>query len=147
MARANVSPKPAATFEAPAEICSILGEKGSHESFAAKSILFRAGDPPRGVFLVLSGSVALSAGDNHSAFTRIAGKGSLLGLPSTVSNRDYSLTAKALTAVTVCHIQPGKFRRMLSSNPALGMAVVSMLSDEVSALRACRPAAGAAIHG
>ena len=146
MADAHAIQRNAATFEAPQEICSILRQAGRCEEFAAGNILFRSGDPPKGVFLVLRGSFALSAGDGDSAFTRIAGEGSLLGLPSTVSHRAYSLTAEALTAVAVCHIQPEEFRDMLSSNPLLGMAVVNILCDEVSALRASRPAL-APVHG
>jgi CRP-like cAMP-binding protein len=146
MAHAHVLPKTAATFEAPKEICSILRQAGTPEKFGAKRVLFRSGDEPNGVFLVLSGSVVLSAGDGSSAFTRIAGKGSLLGLPSTVSDRAYSLTAEALTEVRVCHIQPEAFRRMLSSNPLLGMAVVNILSEEVSALRASQSVL-ALVHG
>ena len=146
MAHTHTLAKTAAAFEAPRNICSILRQSGTREKFAAKSTLFRSGDAPRGVFLVLRGSVALSAGDDHSSFSRIASKGSLLGLPSTVGDRAYSLTAEALTEVTVCHIQPEEFRGMLSSNPLLGMAVVNILSDEVSALRASQSAL-APVHG
>jgi CRP-like cAMP-binding protein len=137
---------PLAAFEAPLDICSVLRPAGTPQTVAAKSVLFRAGDPPQGVFLVLRGSILLSAGNRDSSFNRIASKGSLLGLPSTVSDRPYSLTAEALTEVEVCCIPPDDFRSMLASNPILGMAVVNILSDEVSALRACRSTL-APVHG
>ena len=129
---------PAGTFAAPSEICALLRMVGTPETVPPGTILFRMGNLPMGVFLVLRGRVALSAGNENSLLTRIASKGSLLGLPSTVNNKPYSLTAEALSEVTVCRIPPHKFREMLTSNPVLGMAVVNILSDEVSSLRASR---------
>lgn len=136
----------ATAFQAPSEVCSILRPAGTVKAVPTKTNLFQAGDPPQGVFLVLHGSVLVSAGDRHSRFSRIAHEGSLLGLPSTVSDRPYSLTAETLTEVEVCCIEPEKFRGMLASNPRLGIAVVNILSDEVSALRACQGAL-APVHG
>jgi len=122
-------------FEAPSDVCALLQSSGTPETIPAKTILFSAGGSPQGVFLVLRGRVVLSAGDDHSPLRRIAAKGSLLGLPSTVSDQPYSLTAEALTKLEVCRIPPQQFRRMLASDPVLGMAVVNILSNEVSALR------------
>jgi CRP-like cAMP-binding protein len=122
-------------FEAPAKICALLQSAGKRMSVPQRTILFRKGDLPKGVFLVLRGKVALSAGDDRSRLTRIGSKGSLLGLPSTVGNRRYTLTAETLTDAEVCLIQPEQFREMLASNPVLGMAIVNILSNEVSALR------------
>jgi CRP-like cAMP-binding protein len=122
-------------FEAPSEICALLQSVGKRRSVPQRTILFRKGDLPKGVLLVLGGKVALSAGDDCSQLTRIGGKGSLLGLPSTVGNRRYSLTAESLTDVEVCIVPAKRFQQMLASNPVLGMAIVNILSNEVSALR------------
>ena len=128
-------PKTSKAFEAPVEVCDLLRELGTPESACRGTTLFRKGDPPAGVFLITSGRVALSAGDDPCRITRIAGVRSLLGLPSTVGDRAYTLTAEAVTDVELCHIAPDAFRNALASNPVIGMAIVRILSDEVSALR------------
>jgi CRP-like cAMP-binding protein len=40
-----------------------------------------------------------------------------------------------LTDVEVCIVPAKRFQQMLASNPVLGMAIVNILSNEVSALR------------
>lgn len=122
-------------FEASRDVCAVLQTMGEVHSVHCGAMLFCKGDPPKGVFLVLKGRVALSAGDDPCRITRIAGKDSLLGLPSTVGNRRYSLSAEAVTETQVCHISPAQFRRSLAADPVLGFAVVRILSEEVSALR------------
>ena len=108
---------------------------GEIETVPRGTMLFRKGDPLKGVFVVLQGRVALSAGDDPVRITRIAGKGSLLGLPATVRNRRYSLTAEAVTDTEVCLVPPERFREALATNPLLGLAVVAILSEEVAGLR------------
>ncbi len=125
-------------FDAPADVCALLQSIGTPRTVPPKTVLFRKGDSPKGVFVVLNGKVALTAGDHSSALTRIAGRRSLLGLPSTVGNKRYSLTAQALTDVEVCLVHPKEFRSLLTSNPMIGMAIVRILSKEVSALRRLR---------
>ena len=127
--------RPHGAFEAPQEVCTLLQTMGTPLSVAAKTVLFRKGEPPKGVFLVLKGKVAVSAGDRRSGLTRIAQKRSLLGLPSTVNNRRYSLTAQTLSDVELCLVEPEAFRTLLRSNPVVGLAIVKILSEEVWALR------------
>src|ERR1017187_7304946 len=65
--------------------------------FKAKgAILFRAGQPGRGAFVVRSGQVKMIL-DGAANFypTRILGSGALIGLPAAVSGEPYSLTAEA----------------------------------------------------
>jgi CRP-like cAMP-binding protein len=130
--------KPRNAFEAPAEVCALLRSMGRRFAVGANTVLFRKGEAPKGVFLVIKGKVALSAGDDGSGLTRIAQRRSLLGLPSTVNNKRYSLTAVTLTDVELCLIQPQAFRNLLQSNPMVGVAIVKILSDEVWALRRFR---------
>lgn len=122
-------------FTASPELCFELQRLGKHECVPAGTFLFHKGDKNRGAFLVLSGRFAFSSGDDPTRITRIAEKGSLLGLPATVRNKAYSLTAEATTDAEVCVISSMLFREMLSTNTLLGMTVVSMLAEEVSILR------------
>jgi CRP-like cAMP-binding protein len=131
----RVKERPIRTFAASPELCFELQRIGERECIPAGSMLFREGDKNRGVFLVLRGRFALSSGEDPTRITRIAEKGSLLGLPATVRRKPYSLTAEATANAEVCVISAKRFREMLSTNTLLGMTVVSMLAEEVSTLR------------
>ncbi len=122
-------------FEASPEVCTMLQSVGRVQTLPRLTTLFRMGEAPKGVFLILKGRVALSAGDQARQITRVAAEHSLLGLPSTVGNRRYSLTARTMTDAEVCLVPAAEFRKAMASNPALGMAIVTILSNEVSALR------------
>lgn len=136
MARVKtVHTKTSRAFAAPPEICAMLQSLGEVQTVPRLTTLFCKGDAPRGVFVVVKGRVALSAGDDTRQITRIAAEHSLLGLPSTVGNRHYSLTARTVTDTQVCVVPAAEFRKSMASNPALGLAIVNILSNEVSALR------------
>jgi len=122
-------------FECPGHLCDELIRIGEPGVAAPGTILFRQGKAAKGVFLLLDGRVAFSAGDDPVRITRIAEKGSLLGLPATVRNKPYSLTAEAVTHVRVCRVPATRFRKMLGENPQLGLFVIRMLAEEISVLR------------
>jgi CRP-like cAMP-binding protein len=126
------SPKP---FEVSQQVSKQIVEIGKTETVSAGTILFRQGQHAKGVFLVLHGRVALSSGDDPVRITRIAEKGSLLGMPASIRDIPYSLTAEAVTNVQYCHLSVAKFRKMLSTNTALGLSVVNILAEEISVLR------------
>ncbi len=122
-------------FEAPVSVREALLQIGELLTERPGTILFQQGTQTTGVFLLMEGRVALSSGEDPVRVTRVAEKGSLLGLPATIGNKPYSLTAEAVTPVTVCHVTVAKFRKLLSTDTALGMTVVSMLAEEISVLR------------
>lgn len=122
-------------FQCPEHVCAELIKIGRSRSVLAGTVLFRKGQDSEGVFLVLEGRVALSSGEDPVRITRIAEKGSLLGLPATVRDKPYSLTAEAVTDLRVCHLRPSEFREQLGTNASLGLTVVTMLAEEISILR------------
>lgn len=122
-------------FQCTAAVCEELVKNGSRKQLDPGTIIFHKGDKPKGVYLVLSGRVALSAGDDPTRITRVAGERSLLGLPATVRNRAYSLTAETVTPVEVCVISPNRFRELLREDTSLGTTVIAILAEEISVLR------------
>lgn len=122
-------------FEASPVLCAELERIGTRQAFTAGSILFRQGEQSRGVFLVISGRVALSSGEDPTRITRIADTHSILGLPATVRNKPYSLTAEAVADGIVCHVLPARFRELLAGKPSVGAEVVTILAEELIALR------------
>src|SRR5215470_10217260 len=60
--------------------------------------LFVEGQAPRGVFILCSGKVKLStsSADGKTLIVRIADPGEVLGLPATVTEKPYELTAEVI---------------------------------------------------
>jgi len=68
-------------------------EQGSEKVRKPRStVLFRPGGKASGMFVVLSGKVSLDLGVD-SALGRACGPGALVGLPSTLTRHNYSMTA------------------------------------------------------
>lgn len=122
-------------FLAPAEVLTELERAGEVREASAGTVLFRRGQPNMGLFVVLTGRVALSSGEDPIRIVRIAEHGCLLGLPATVSGSPYSLTAEVVLDSRLCFVNRKQFRRVLVDNPQVGFAVLKMLADEVSDLR------------
>ncbi len=122
-------------FEVSKALLAELEAIGTRKAVEAGTMLFRKGEPTRGVFVMLSGRVALSSGDDPVRITRVAERGSLLGLPATVLDNPYSLSAEAVVDSEVSVIPPARFRSFLSSNTRLGVEVVNILAEEIAVLR------------
>ncbi len=122
-------------FQASEALFNELLRLGKTETASPGTILFSQGQPTDGVFLVLNGRVALSAGDDPVRITRIAGRASILGLPATVRDQPYSLTAEAVVLTQLCHIPAAPFRTFLQQNPTLCFEVLQIVAAELSALR------------
>jgi CRP-like cAMP-binding protein len=123
-------------FLAPAPLQKALGEIGSVKIFKPDAVLFKQGDPAKGVYLIQAGKVALTLakGKTRKAFW-IAETGSVLGLPSTVRNLPYSLMAKAIEDTTVIFVSRTKMQRLLLSDPNLCFKAVQILGAEVRSVR------------
>ena len=123
-------------FRAPRELQKAISEIGKEKSVRTDAVLFKQGDPAKGLFLVESGKVALSQGNGRrKRMFGIADAGSLLGLPAIVRNQPYSLTATAVENSKLTFVSRTKAQRLLQSDPHLCFRAVQVLSNEVRALR------------
>jgi len=105
--------------------------------FKAKGvILFRAGQPGRGAFVVRSGQVKMIL-DGAANFypTRILGSGALIGLPAAVSGEPYSLTAEATKDCRLDYITRRKLLNLLRRNTKIACQIVKILSEEIFQMR------------
>lgn len=93
------------------------------------------------MFLVCSGEIRLEVPDVPQ-LNRTFSAGSVLGLPSTFSERPYSLTAVSETESEVVHVSKKKFLDLMKAEPELCREATDILSREVtfimSALRGQR---------
>ncbi len=129
---ANEPPK---AFYGSNELLRLLSGIGKTINVRSGSILFRSGEPLRGLYVVVKGRFALWSGEDHVRVTRVAERRCLLGLPATIRNKSYSLSAEAVTDSQVCFLNPEQFRSLLSSHPEAGTEVLNLLAEEISILR------------
>jgi CRP/FNR family transcriptional regulator len=113
-----------------------LKRLGSIRYEPAHTVLFERGDPPQGVYLVISGKVELSLGTTVSRLlNRILGPGEIAGLPAAVSGEPYSLTATTRVACELLYVPRETILKGLLDDPPFGVALLAMLAHEVHGLR------------
>jgi CRP-like cAMP-binding protein len=118
------------------ELKQCLIETGSKLRFDRGDLLFSRGDEVRGVFLILSGQVRLGLTGTTSAFPpRDLGPGAILGLPATLSDSPYSLTAEASANTEVVYLSRPALLDVLRTHSKLCLEVMSLLSEELAETR------------
>jgi CRP-like cAMP-binding protein len=108
-----------------------LARAAKSEHFPSESVLFQIEDKNAGVFVVRGGAVRLRLPDAPQ-FDRTMSSGSVLGLPSTLGGRPYSLTAECITGCEIVHIGKKKFLNMMNVRPDLCQEITDILSGELS---------------
>jgi len=100
-------------------------------------ILFNQGDPPSGLFILISGEAVLTlkAPSGRIVMCLHAEAGSLLGLPGIVGNESYTMTALAREGSEVRSVTRSDFEDLIRTKPSLYPAVLTVLAAEVRAAR------------
>lgn len=122
-------------FGASEALCEALASAGKSEQFEKGVVLFRQGEQVRGVYVVKTGRVQLSLVDRGAVSGRIAGAGSVLGLPATMTGNVYSLTAQALEPAVVLFVTRQDVLGLLRRYPEFCFEVVEILAQEVGHMR------------
>jgi CRP/FNR family transcriptional regulator len=106
-----------------------------HYPDAAK--LFNEGEPARGIFILQSGRVKLylTSVDGRTLILRMAKAGDVLGLPGTLSGRQYEVTAETLGPCQLAFIKRDPFLRLMNNCKEIGIGVARQLSS--SYISAC----------
>jgi CRP-like cAMP-binding protein len=126
-------PPAAEAFAAQAELITALQQRASLYTHPKGTVLFNQGDPTRGVYLLLEGSVRLllHRDDNRTVQVRTVGAGYLLGLPGTILNRAYLFTAKLAQDSRVAFIESAELLDFLRQHSDLCFDVVELLGGEL----------------
>jgi CRP/FNR family transcriptional regulator, cyclic AMP receptor protein len=97
------------------------------------TVLFREGQPARGVFVLCSGRVRLSVcSDDGSRITvRIASPGELLGLSAALAGGSYEVTAEVLDTLQVAQVRRKDLLHFLHEHREVCLQVVNMLSEDL----------------
>ena len=113
-----------------------LHAMGKPRRAAAGTVLFREGEPVRGLFLLASGAVRLSLGKNGRSITyRVARPQYILGLPATLLHRPYSLTAEVIEDAEFHFVDSRDAMEYLREHADVCMHVLEFLSQEMVWIR------------
>lgn len=98
------------------------------------TVLFRRGDKACGVFLVFTGKVSLDLGVD-SIVGRSYGAGALVGLPSTLTRQNYSMTATVTEDAELGFLTPDALESLLRQHPDLYPPLLFILGEKVAESR------------
>ena len=103
----------------------------SAATYPKGAILFVEGQEPRGVFILCTGRVKLygAAANGKSVIFRIADAGEIIGLPGTLSERPYEVTAEVLEPTQANFIRRDAFLGFLRDHGDAALKVAEMLSQ------------------
>ena len=114
-------------------------EQGSQIIHKQKSsLLFRRGDKAAGMFVVLSGRVILDCGVD-SASGRCCGPGALVGLPSTLTGNNYSMTATVTEDAELSFWSRERLSGLLRQRPELCRLLVAIMRERIAESQAKQP--------
>jgi CRP-like cAMP-binding protein len=95
------------------------------------TVLFRRGEKAFGMFVILSGKVSLDFGVD-SVFGRLYGPGALVGLPSTLTRRNYSMTATVTEDGELGYWSPDAFDSLLRTHSDLCQPLLAILGEKIA---------------
>ena len=113
-----------------------LHAMGAPRKAAPGTVLFREGEPVRGLFLLAAGTIRLSLGKSGRSITyRIARPQYILGLPATLLHRPYSLTAEVMETAEYVFVDSHDAMNYLREHADVCMHVLEFLSQEMVWIR------------
>jgi CRP/FNR family transcriptional regulator, cyclic AMP receptor protein len=100
-------------------------------------VLFKQGDPPTGVYVLLAGTARLSMASPRGdvLMSMPVAAGSVMGLPALVGNQPYSLSASASKGAELAFVSREEFSVIMLHEPSLSMCVLRVLAAEVRTAR------------
>jgi len=122
-------------LKASAALKNSLHVVGQKEHYSEDQVLFREDERNSGVFLLLKGKIRMSV-RGLPKLDRLFSAGSVLGLPSTFTGHDYSLTAQAVTDAEVVRVSAENFVQLMRERADLCREATEMLGREVSFIQA-----------
>lgn len=109
----------------------VLARITSPAVYPKGATLFVEGQSPRGVFILCSGRVKLStsSADGRTLILRIADQGEVLGLPATVTEKAYELTAEVIEPAQANFIPRQDFLNFLREHGEVALRVAQQLGE------------------
>jgi CRP-like cAMP-binding protein len=125
------------TLVAPDELKAHLIAAGSPIRRGRGTYLFRRGDAVTGIFLISRGTVRLGLDGNPASFPwREVGPGSVVGLPASLSDSSYSLTAEVIEDAELVFLPRQRLLDLLREKTDLCFQIMNVLTEELTQTRA-----------
>ena len=101
--------------------------------YQAGERIFTAGQPSRGIYCVVSGTVAIRNvdADGNAVLVQLGYPGDTLGYRGLLLDEDRRHNAEALEPSQVCFIDKPVIKSLLDANPALGLEFVRRVSADL----------------
>jgi CRP-like cAMP-binding protein len=127
----------ASPYQAGDELVRALAPAGRQQRVERGGRLFSFGDEATGVYLIVKGTAraSLAGKAGRELICRMAGPGSVLGLPAALCAKSYPFDVEALEAVEAIYLETATVNEILRQQPELCMQVMNMMCDELSGLR------------
>ncbi|MCO5090520.1 Crp/Fnr family transcriptional regulator [Bosea sp. (in: a-proteobacteria)] len=109
----------------------LLAFAAESRTLRAGDVLFRVGEPSDGAVLVVSGSVALTAGEDGKPADEIAGPGALIGELALFTSVPRQVTAIAREPAQVMRLPRSVMRRVLGESPDSAEAIAAAIGDRL----------------
>ncbi len=124
-------------FLANPDLIQALRKQSTEVLCPEDRVLFRQGDDPCGLYILLKGKVTLTMTSpaGKSILSAHAAEGSLLGLPGLIGNEPYTLTAKAHGGAELSFVSRDQFTVLMQNDPLLALTVLQVLAAEVRSAR------------
>lgn len=95
--------------------------------------LFKEGDKPRSIYIVIGGEIGLFAGDGaKQQLLKTVGVGTLLGEMALLCDRPHSVTAKAVGELRVIEIAKELLFRSIAEFPDMGAQMMRAVSAKLA---------------
>ncbi len=114
------------TLEDEADFRPLARALGTVIDFPAGAVIFREGDPPRSMYVVLKGEIELSA--KRKATERMR-EGQTLGAVSLVDEKPRTATARAVEPCELALLDKEAFRFMVKRAPHIVWSVLDELGS------------------
>jgi CRP-like cAMP-binding protein len=101
---------------------------GTPISYAADDVIFREGDPPNFVYVILAGSVEISI---HGKVIESVHEGEALGLMAILDDKPRTITARAREKCELALLDKRKFRYMVEEIPNFVWFVMEELAHRL----------------
>lgn len=109
----------------PTEALAALAARAAEVHLDRGEVLFRAGDPHRGSFLVIEGAIELQ---REGATVRRLGEGTVFGTPFVEAEETHPFTAVAVAPSHLLQLQPQDVVEGMLEFPEFGVAMVRTLA-------------------
>jgi len=119
-----------------AALAAALGPLGEKKQLARKSFLFRAGEPVRGFFHLLSGEVRVFRMDDRGREVEVAriGTGDFLAEAVSFAARNYPAFAQAVRDTECLFFPKDKVASLVEKDPRASRALIGLLAEKCLAL-------------